>query len=72
MYVINIAGDLTQLPNREPAQIVLGTILPPLSTNITNLWMVISVLTIILGVLLLLIKKGGITINQNLLPRKSI
>lgn len=54
-----ISADLT-LPSKEPVQIILGTLMPPLTANIIKIWIIVSVITIFLGIGTLFLKKKAI------------
>lgn len=65
----NVAKDLT-LPGKEGGQIILGTLIPPLTLSISKLWAILSVVTIIIGVLIFLIKKPAAKVVPQSVPVK--
>lgn len=48
------------LPDKEAIQMLIGTLLPPLISGMTNLWVVISLATLLAGIVLLFIKKPAL------------
>ena len=57
----NIAADLTT-PDKELIQIILGTLAPPLVSNMIKLWTYFAIGAIVAGIACFFVKRGGLTI----------
>lgn len=69
-YLIGIYAESTAqsllVPENELVQIALGTTIIPISENITQLWTIISVATIAVGIILMFTRRPGQTVSQGI------